>query len=57
MFTLAMWIMLRDRRQRHVNYALVGAGCALILLATAVRPCSPFPALSFVFNSCFCFDS
>ncbi|KAH9895889.1 hypothetical protein C8Q73DRAFT_456158 [Cubamyces lactineus] len=35
MFTLAMWIMLRDRRQRHVNYALVGAGCALILLATA----------------------
>ena len=56
MFTLAMWIMLRDRRQRHVNYALVGAGCALILLATAVRPCSPFPALSFVFNSCFCFD-
>ncbi|KAI0370681.1 hypothetical protein BV20DRAFT_1071393 [Pilatotrama ljubarskyi] len=35
MFTLAMWIMLRDRQQRQVNYALVGAGCALMVLATA----------------------
>ncbi|KAI0632706.1 hypothetical protein C8Q77DRAFT_1262323 [Trametes polyzona] len=35
MFMLAMWIMLRDRRRRQVNYALVGAGCALIVLGTA----------------------
>ncbi|KAI0643304.1 hypothetical protein C8Q79DRAFT_1012601 [Trametes meyenii] len=35
MFTLAMWIMLRDRHQRQVNYALVAAGCALMVLATA----------------------
>ncbi|KAI0631505.1 hypothetical protein C8Q77DRAFT_141002 [Trametes polyzona] len=35
MFTLAMWIMLRDRRNRHVNYGLVAAGCALMVLATA----------------------
>ncbi|KAI0773176.1 hypothetical protein BD413DRAFT_656572 [Trametes elegans] len=35
MFTLAMWIMLRDRHHRQVNYGLVGAGCALMVLATA----------------------
>ncbi|KAI0821754.1 hypothetical protein BC628DRAFT_1393411 [Trametes gibbosa] len=35
MFMLAMWIMLRDRKIRQVNYALVGAGCALMVLATA----------------------
>lgn len=37
MFMLAMWIMLRDRKHRQVNYALVGAGCSLMVLATAVR--------------------
>ncbi|KAI0354371.1 hypothetical protein OH77DRAFT_1521667 [Trametes cingulata] len=35
MFSLAMWIMLRNRHQRQVNYALVAAGCALMVLATA----------------------
>ncbi|KAJ2988189.1 hypothetical protein NUW54_g9191 [Trametes sanguinea] len=35
MFSLAMWIMLRDRHERQVNYALVAAGCSLITLATA----------------------
>ncbi|KAL1943650.1 hypothetical protein VTO73DRAFT_4095 [Trametes versicolor] len=35
MFMLAMWIMLRDRKHRQVNYALVGAGCSLMVLATA----------------------
>ncbi|OSC98609.1 hypothetical protein PYCCODRAFT_1447350 [Trametes coccinea BRFM310] len=35
MFSLAMWILLRDRRERQVNYALVAAGCSLITLATA----------------------
>ena len=37
MFMLAMFIMLRDRRRRHVNYYMVTAGCALLVLATAVR--------------------
>lgn len=36
MFTLAMWIMLRDRSRRRVNYYMVFAGCALMTLATAV---------------------
>ncbi|RPD53075.1 hypothetical protein L227DRAFT_470950, partial [Lentinus tigrinus ALCF2SS1-6] len=35
MFMLAMFIMLRDRRRRHVNYYMVTAGCALLVLATA----------------------
>ncbi|KAI0702357.1 hypothetical protein C8T65DRAFT_579278 [Cerioporus squamosus] len=35
MFMLAMFIMLRDRRRRHVNYCMVAAGCALLVLATA----------------------
>ncbi|KAI8977818.1 hypothetical protein BD414DRAFT_445877 [Trametes punicea] len=35
MFSLAMWIMLKDRRHRQVNWALVAAGCALMILATA----------------------
>ncbi|KAI1782844.1 hypothetical protein LXA43DRAFT_1137185 [Ganoderma leucocontextum] len=35
MFTLAMWIMLRDRKRRHVNYYMVFAGCTLLTLATA----------------------
>ncbi|KAM5540155.1 hypothetical protein V8D89_006295 [Ganoderma adspersum] len=35
MFTLAMWILLRDRQKRHVNYYMVFAGCTLMTLATA----------------------
>ncbi|KAI0755811.1 hypothetical protein C8Q74DRAFT_324079 [Fomes fomentarius] len=35
MFTLAMYIMLRARHRRRVNYAMVAAGCALLTLATA----------------------
>ncbi|EJF62607.1 hypothetical protein DICSQDRAFT_57684 [Dichomitus squalens LYAD-421 SS1] len=35
MFMLAMWIMLRDRRRRHINHWMVAAGCGLIALATA----------------------
>ncbi|PIL34446.1 hypothetical protein GSI_03222 [Ganoderma sinense ZZ0214-1] len=35
MFTLAMWILLRDRHKRHVNYYMVFAGCTLLTLATA----------------------
>ena len=37
MFTLAMWILLRDRQKRHVNYYMVFAGCMLMTLATAVH--------------------
>ena len=43
MFMLAMYIMLRDRSRRQVNYAMVAAGCSLLVLATAV--CSSFIAL------------
>ncbi|KAI0739381.1 hypothetical protein C8Q80DRAFT_1111581 [Daedaleopsis nitida] len=35
MFTLAMYIMLRDKSRRKVNYAMVAAGCSLLALATA----------------------
>ena len=36
MFMLAMWILLRDRSDRHVNYWMVSAGCGLFVLSTAV---------------------
>ena len=36
MFILAGWIMFRDRVRRHVNYAMVAAGCGLLVLSTVV---------------------
>ncbi|KAH9933985.1 uncharacterized protein BXZ73DRAFT_45914 [Epithele typhae] len=40
MFMLAMWIMLRDRKKRRVNWWMVAAGVALLLFSTAEMACN-----------------
>ncbi|KAH9934014.1 uncharacterized protein BXZ73DRAFT_46154 [Epithele typhae] len=40
MFMLAMWIMLRDRKKRRVNWWMVAAGVALLFFSTAEMGCN-----------------
>lgn len=35
MFIFTMWIMLQNRKRRHLNKGMLGASCALFLLSTA----------------------
>jgi hypothetical protein len=36
MFIFTMWIVLQNRRRRRLNRGMLGAGCALLILSTAV---------------------
>ncbi|KAI9066153.1 hypothetical protein FKP32DRAFT_1566382 [Trametes sanguinea] len=35
LFILTMWILVRNRRRRRLNYGMLAASCALLLLSTA----------------------
>lgn len=49
MFVLTMWILLQKGRHQKVNWKMIIAACALLLLATAVRVCNAHfsPVLTF----------
>ena len=37
LFMLTLWVLLRNRKERRVNWAMVSASSALLLLSTMVR--------------------